>query len=401
MMSENMAQKGFIGPKALFDLFYIPPKLLFRKEEESSLLSILNDSFKDNFSINILYQGIEGIGKKAIINKVLRDLFNSDQYFQLYKKIPLDCKEKSLEEIIISLISILSKYSNLGCEISTILNSNISKLWSILKLMCKKLDNHVIFIFYNSEFLETKIQKKFLTFGKNSNISIISTVNNVLRQNSLDLISDYDLKRKLDFFSYDQLISIFTQRTDLSFSYQVDKELIELITDLIFENYVPVPGKGINILRDLYPPLKNKHSLDYNTLLKICENHFDSIHNQDEFNLLNYLAEEDLLTVLFLDNLINHFISNTSNYYINLEELKQLYLISCESLEYSNDLQEFIDIITKLKNIGIISPSKKGMDLTYDILLENEFSKNYYFLVLNPIKLKAMLDAIFSHRRFI
>ncbi|TFF91964.1 MAG: hypothetical protein EU543_05975 [Promethearchaeota archaeon] len=401
MMSENMAQKGFIGPKALFDPFYVPPKLLFRKQEESSLLSILNDSFKDNFSINILYQGIEGIGKKAIINKVFRDLYNSDQYFQLYKKIPLDCKEKSLEEIIISLISILSKYSNLDCEISTILNSNISKLWSILKLMCKKLDNHVIFIFYNSEFLETKIQKKFLMFGKNSNISIISTVNNLLRQNSLDIISDYDLKRKLDFFSYDQLISIFTQRTDLSFSYQVDRELIELITDLIFENYVPVPGKGINMLRDLYPPLKNKHSLDYDTLLKICENHFDSIHNQDEFNLLNYLAEEDLLTVLFLDNLINHFISDTSNYYINLEDLKQLYLISCESLEYNNDLQEFMDIITRLRNIGIISPSKKGINLTCDILLENEFSKNYYFLVLNPIKLKAMLDAIFSHRRFV
>jgi hypothetical protein len=110
---------------------------------------------------------------------------------------------------------------------------------------------------------------------------VISTVNRVLRSNTIDILSDYDLKRKLEFFSYDQLVSIFTQRTDLSFSYNIERDLIEIITDLIFENYVPVPGKGINILRDLYPSLKNRDPVDYNNLLTVCENHFDFINNQD------------------------------------------------------------------------------------------------------------------------
>jgi hypothetical protein len=398
MISKNKARDNFIGPKALFDPLYVPPELLFRETEESSLLSILTDSLQDKFSVNILYQGIEGIGKKSIINKVLGDLINTNDYFHLYKKIQIDCKEKNIEELIISLIVILSKHCDLNFELSSILNSNIPRLWSLLKLMCKKLDNHVIFIFYNSEHLKAKIQKKFLTFGKNSNISVISTVNRVLRPTTIDLLSDYDLKRKLEFFSYDQLVSIFTQRTDLSFSYKIERDLIEIITDLICENYVPVPGKGINILRDLYPSLKNRDSVDYNSLLTICENHFDVLNNQDEFSMLNYLSEETPLAIVFLDNLINHFSSNSSNYYINLEELKELFAISCESLETNENIEEFMNMIIRLKNIGILSPSNKGIDFTYEIVLESELSKNFYFLLLNPIKLKAMVDAVFTHR---
>jgi hypothetical protein len=114
--------------------------------------------------------------------------------------------------------------------------------------------------------------------------------------------------------------------------------------------------------------------------------------------MLNYLSEETPLAIVFLDNLINHFSSNSSNYYINLEELKELFDISCESLEANENIEEFMNMIIRLKNIGILSPSNKGIDFTYEIVLESELSKNFYFLLLNPIKLKAMVDAVFTHR---
>jgi len=76
MIVKNNNKINYFGPKALFDPNFIPPSLLYRKKEEQTLHSILSDSISDDFCLNILYQGINGIGKKVIVNKVINDLFN-------------------------------------------------------------------------------------------------------------------------------------------------------------------------------------------------------------------------------------------------------------------------------------------------------------------------------------
>jgi len=43
MIIKSNVNKNYIGPKALFDPNYVPPRLLYRKKEENSLHSILND----------------------------------------------------------------------------------------------------------------------------------------------------------------------------------------------------------------------------------------------------------------------------------------------------------------------------------------------------------------------
>ena len=80
MIGKLKSDNGFIGPRALFDPNYVPPKVLYRKKEERTLLSILKDSLTDEFSLNILYQGIQGIGKRVIVNKVINDLFMEHNY---------------------------------------------------------------------------------------------------------------------------------------------------------------------------------------------------------------------------------------------------------------------------------------------------------------------------------
>ena len=81
-----------VGPKALFDHNFIPPNLLHRKKEEKSLYSILDDSISDDYSLNILYQGIDGIGKKVIINKVINDLLIQKNGYNQISKVIIDCK---------------------------------------------------------------------------------------------------------------------------------------------------------------------------------------------------------------------------------------------------------------------------------------------------------------------
>jgi hypothetical protein len=395
MISKSNINNDYIGPRAIFDPDFIPPNLFFRNKEEKSLYSILIDSIKDEFPINILYQGIQGIGKKVIINKVLKDLITNDLETFPFYKISIDCKEKSLEELIFSLLTELNRYSKFNFNFGSILNSNVSHLWKIFKLASKKLNQHLFLIFNNIEYIKPNFFRKFLYLGKEMNITVISTVNKILRPSTLDYLSEFDIKKRLNYFSYNELNLILKTRASLTFSNTIDKELIEFITDLIFEHYVPVPGKGIDIFREIYPFLKNQNDLEHFKMLEICQNQFESFQISDEFNMLSYISEEDLLTIIFLDNLSNDF-SKRSTYYINLKRLKELYDLSCESLEYEKDINEFKNILQQILRIGILSPSKRALKNSIKIFYDNPLSYDYYFMSVNPYQLKAMVDAVFG-----
>ncbi len=393
--------RPILGPRAIFDPNYIPPRVLFRTKEIDSVHSILNDSLTDEFSVNLLIQGIQGIGKRLIVNYTTFNLMTENTNEIPLLTINLNCKEKNFEELIGSAIAEMSKFPILNFNLESILNSKISHLLNTFKLAVKKINvkNNInlFLILLNSEHLKAEEFKKFLLLGKEMNITTISTVNKVLRANTLDLLSEFDTKQKLDYFSYNELFSILSQRASLTFSHEIDKELIEYISDLIFEHYVPVPGKGIDIFREIYPFLKIQKSIKQSEMLKLCQNQFDSAFNIDEFSMIDYISE-DILSTIFLDNLSNYFLNNSNCYYLTLKELKELYDISCESLEYEKNDDEFKKIIKKIRRIGILIPSKKN-------LIEEKYIFNapsnciggvYFFSNVNPLHLKNVCDAVFQ-----
>ncbi len=395
MIIKSNVNKNYIGPKALFDPNYIPPRLLYRKKEENSLLSILNDSISDEFCLNVLYHGMNGIGKKVIVNKVINDLLMQNKDCFKINKVCVDCKEKEIEELIFSLLNELTSFSNFNFDYRTILNSNIAHLWNTFKFICNKTDSHLFFIFNNIEYLEPEIFHKFLQFSKETNITLISTVNKFLKPGTMDLLSEFDFKHKLDFFSYHELYSILKQRVLLSFSHEIDKDLIRYITDLICEEYVPVPGKGIEILRDIYPTIKNNKGACNFELLEICQNEFDTFQISDEFSIINYLSEEDILTVVFLDNLSNFFVSKM-NYYISFNELMECYELSCESLECIKNNNEFYSLIEEMLNMGIIKPSKRTNYKNNAYKGFNNINCDFFFTIINPKQIKVIIDTIFN-----
>jgi hypothetical protein len=232
--------------------------------------------------------------------------------------------------------------------------------------------------------LNEKSFKKILQYGKETRIPIISTANKVLRCSTLDILHEFDLKKKLSYFTFQELKKILKQRVDLAFSRNIDNELIEFLTDLIYEYYVPVPGKGIDILKELYPYLINRSETTQGEILKISKTQFDSIPSSDEINLFSYISERDILTLLFLDNLSSHF-EYSSSYYITLEELREIFLLSIESIEYSFKENRFRNIIKMLQNVGILSLSKK-----------NKSRLEKFFMTIDKEQLKYIIDACFS-----
>jgi len=309
--------------------------------------------------------------------------------------LTIDCKEKKLEDLIFSLLTELNTSQTLNLDLGSLLNSKISHLWNICKLIIKKIENPLFLIVNNMEFMEPDIFNKFLQLGRETHLTLISTVNKILRPGTIDLFSEFDFKKKLNYFTYQELFNILKQRVTLTFSHEVDNELIQYITDLVCEQYVPVPGKGVEILRDLYPLLKNKTNFRNFELLEICQNEFDVFQITDEFSMLSYIAEEDLLNILFLDNLSNYFTSKMK-YYISLNELQELYDLSCESLEYHRNTSEFNKLSRELVNVGILKPSKRTNCKNNFYSSNNPLNNDFFFLLINPKQLKIIIDTIFN-----
>lgn len=386
MLGKISQNTMYVGPKALFDPYYIPPKLLHRKKEQDYLHNILNDSIEDHFSLNVLYQGINGIGKKVIVNKVIQDIIKDPNNTSPFFEMRIDCREKSFEELMVSMFFEFNKHPQISYDLDSLINANLLNLWNKFKLTCTKIskERNIFMIFNNVEDLDPKFFKKFLRFSKELNISTISTVNKILRTSTLELLNEFDLKEKLRYFRYKELFTILKQRIKLSFPNPVDEDAIHLISDLIFENYVPVPGKGIDILRNIYPYLNGNSHVESFELLQLCQNQFENNGNIDEFSLLSFISEEDLINIIFLDNLSNFFI-NSHNFYISREELSELYDLSMESLEYRKNEGDFESLLTTSQRIGVLCPSKK-----------NERNINQFFIGINPKQLKAIVDAIFN-----
>jgi len=386
----------YVGPRAIYDPNFIPPQLLFRKKEVNTLSSILEDSISDKFCFNALYQGIQGIGKRVIVEKVIDNISRAEEMQMNITKFNIDCRDKNLDELLISILAEMNKVLNLNLSINSIINSDTSHLWSIFKLACKKQEGYIVLIFNNIEYLKPGVFKKFLFYGKESNVTIISTINKVLRASTLEILSEFDIKKKLSYFSYKELNSILQQRASLTFSHEIDKKMIDYITDLVFEHHVPVPGKGMDIFREIYPLLKDRSELEHHEMLEICQNQFDSFNVIDDFSMLTYISEEDISTIIFLDNLSNHFL-NKSKYYITSNELKKLYEISCETLEFQSNIDEFNDLIININNIGILSPSNRNSSNKKTHTFRKAFECDlYFFLSINPILLKDMVDVVFG-----
>jgi len=111
--------------------------------------------------------------------------------------------------------------------------------------------------------------------------------------------------------------------------------------------------------------------------------------------MISYISESDLLNLIFLDNLSNYFLKN-AHLYITIQELRELYYITCESIDYEKDIEEFKHLIVNLRNIGILNASKKNDVNNFRYFSDNVLNYDSYFMVINPKQLKPIMDAIFT-----
>ena len=105
----------------------------------------------------------------------------------------------------------------------------LPRLWNILKLSCKKSEAYKIFVFQNVENIDPILLIKFLNLGKEMRFSTLTTLNKTNIKTGLDVLSKFDVKKKLGLYKSRQLFDITKNaghyKTN-SFISKIDREKI-------------------------------------------------------------------------------------------------------------------------------------------------------------------------------
>ncbi len=357
----------FIGARSLFDPNFIPPVYIERNKRSNLLQGVITDAIEDQYSTNINFYGLEGIGKNLLVNNFLQEISLKQVKASMKGKssrndknvyiLRIDCSENEVEQVFLTMLSQLCSIMKLQLNFNEILKSTPSKLWNSLKLIMDRLENPVILFLQKSENISPFYLTKLYKYAKNSHkIQIITTINTGLQRYSFKQYQGMDHRIQMGLYDIKKLEKITTDRSIMAFEKTLEPDSISLIVDYVSEYDLMVPGACMNLLKEMYPVIHQNGSLTPEVLRKTTQYYFDS-YNLDAITFADFVISSSIEDRLFLEYLLDFFRSK-NNYYIPYKDIKQAYSMTCEELGYEILDQEFYNSFRKITQAQVFCPSK-------------------------------------------
>ncbi|MBD3353185.1 MAG: AAA family ATPase [Candidatus Lokiarchaeota archaeon] len=388
--SIEKSEFGFYGAKALFDPYFIPDQLIARKKEQKYLLNLLDDSIEDRFSANVALYGLRGVGKTVLVNKTIQRLVNNVKQPEIENESELnlipffvDCEGKEFDQVIFSIINGLAKRLDYDINPDMILSSNTASLWNLFKMLVNKLNASLMIFIDSVEYINPKLINKLHDFAKSESIILIHTFNAATSSPFLSDFKKPDFKISMDIYNYNSLFKIGKDRCRMAIRNRVDDSMIKYVVDLVGKFDKKVPGPMIRVLSDLYPVLEDYDPSMSNQIREVCRYQFQGFAI-DELSLADYIADSDILDRIFVDNITSYF-KTTDEFYIDYEELKNNYVIACESIEQKMSEKNFHSTLKNLEQISLLLPSEIGLPEKEKV---NSIGSN--FMLQNNIHLNTL-----------
>jgi hypothetical protein len=357
----------YVGARALFDPNFIPPVFIERKKKSELLHGVITDAIEDQYSTNINFYGLEGIGKNLLVNNFLQDIAKKQVKASLKGKssrnnnnvyiLRVDCSEKEIEQVFFTILSQLCSIIKLQLNFNEILNLSAVKLWNSLKLIMDRLKNPVILFLQKSENISPFYLTKLYKYAKNSHkMQIITTINTGLQKYSFKQYQGMDHRIQMGLYDIKNLEQITMDRSIMAFEKSLEPDSISLIVDYISEYDLMVPGACINLLKEMYPIIHQNGNLTPEILRNTTQYYFDS-YNLDAITFADFVISSSIEDRLFLEYLVDFFRSK-NNFYIPFNEIRQAYSMTCEELGYEILDQEFFSSFRKITQAQVFCPSK-------------------------------------------
>ncbi|MFX1294772.1 MAG: AAA family ATPase [Promethearchaeota archaeon] len=382
-MLKSQSQFGY--PRALYDPNYIPPKLLHRNKEITSLFNIFHSSLNpdDQFNINTYIYGIHGVGKTVFTKYFLKLLKSNIE--EEFASIYLDLAIKPPKENLRLLVEL---YSHSFSNKFTFLQTS-EKLWSFFHHLRSKTDTPLILILDNVDHLNQQLYEKIICYSNPLKLSTIATsqIPFITCKEKFNGIYKYLNPFKLEIYSSSALLDILSQRIDLAFPIKLNQTISKYIVDIVtqFDHYRP--STCINILRTIYQHLINGGDINI-PFIRDTSIHLLEFPFQDDLNCLLQFDDSsiDLFYLPLMEKLAIYF-KNEEKVYLNKSELFKLYKITCDEFLLPYNYDQFQKFIDKLVYNGFLYPSQ----------FKSNNHETLFFMILNPFRLLEYLEIRFSN----
>ncbi len=181
MSTKSGFHQNYVGPRALFDPFYLPSELIGLKKEQSSLQSILKDAIQDQYPVMLSLYGLRGIGKTTLTRKSIAALessnSNKSQHIDMHY---VNCEEKDSNQIVFSLINGLSRSQNYELEPSSILNATPGNQINLLNHLISKSsysDDSLLFFLDSIEYTQPQLINKLMDVCSSQSCFLVTSFN--------------------------------------------------------------------------------------------------------------------------------------------------------------------------------------------------------------------------------
>lgn len=396
MSTKSVIHKSYVGPRALFDPFYVPSELIGLNKEQNSMQSILKDAIQDRYPIILSLYGLKGIGKTTLTRKTIAGLESS-------KSVNLDmhyvnCEEKDANQIVFSLINGISQSLNYDLSAESILHSTPSNQINLLTHLITKTiksDELILFFLDSVEYTQPRLINKLMDVCTSQSCILVTSFNILKSSPCLLEFKKPDLQIQLNTYTPTTLEKISINRCNAAFKYPVERMMIRYLSDLVSEFDYCVPESCLRVLRELYPLIERNAYVDPEQIQDACRYQFKN-YSIDEISIAEFISETDLVDRLALDEISSFFQSQT-RYYIKYSELANMYKVACESLECQYILNSFNKFTRKLQRVGLLQPSTFINEM---VDKKVKITNPFYFLTISPQMLNEILDFAFGFISF-
>ncbi len=371
------------GYKALFDPHYVPPLLVGRKKEAAFLKGFLNDSValkldsttSDASGIEVMVNGLKGIGKATLIRKVVGEL-NDEQLVTAplrLQNISINCVEKDEAQLLGDLLSKLDIELNLPASPPV----DVAGTWSTISaVLHKRAASTAYTVFFNNvECVPPRFFNKLAWNLKQQGMNLLMSTS--MRHNNY-FIENLDLSINLDVYNIGDLNEIVDQRANLAFP-GMDSRVGHFITDSVVAFDSPRPGPCINVMKYLYPHVaeRNADAISLELIQDSVKNALPEI-SYNELELAEFFADASIQKVIFLDNIIGR-LETSGQFYLSSGHLKETYDATCESLDMEPSASEFNTFTAEL--------------MACNILLKSNHQPGSFFIMIPTHLIKGYIDA--------
>ncbi len=388
--SENQNRVPFVGPKALFDKSFIPPRVYGQKKMTEDLRGMLHDFSEDNLSCVTAICGNRGMGKKLLVKRTLNSLVGEKKLSSRF--LLLECENKGIYSLLVEITEFLGLANKKRIKDEAMLGITIEQLWNLIKHLSSRLEQNLVIMLDSAEYVDAKVLMKLIGLSKNrSKLHLVLSFN--VSGSNFKVIEMYEADKRIAIPEYrnSDLFSITKDRADMSVKAGIGGPVLAFVIDSVNEYGNKSPGSCIGFLKDLYPTLFETNELRAEEV-RMHARYYFGLKMMDSISVADILMDSDMLERLFLDNIVNYFKSN-DKLYIPFSKLAESYKMGCECLEVVPRKNEFVSVVEKLTENYVILPSplfksRSGCLGTIQIAP--------YFLTMPADELSELLDASFD-----